>query len=308
MSGKQGKADFVIRVRCLFGLAIGLSWINGAVPPVFAQDATETHVEMWYGMRRVDSVALTKSPTTPQQEPVRVPLLPPVKKENHIVAPATPGPVAPPAAIVPPREQSPSVPPTTRSSLLIEQAKTPASVAHGETSVVLNPLPINALPVAPQNGGGIILPAGDGPYGLTLVPLLCVLVAVIAGPLLGVLSFWLLLRRYRQHPAGPVRVDFSAAPIYGVTVPSASTAVCQPSQPDVAPRQVEKSDVPSTAAPVAITAAPAIKAEAFDLGPMYADVAQRKQDALLRHEEGILRYLVEENVKLMEQIGQFAYS
>ncbi len=152
---------------------------------------------------------------------------------------------------------------------------------------------------------------GDKFFGIPLVPLLSVLAALGGGLLLGALSFWLLLRRSSNRSGEPVRVDFSAAPIYAVPVPSASTVECQPPPPDVAPRQTEKIDAPSDAVPDAIAALPPTLAEVFDPGPMYAEVAKQRQETLLRHEEGILHYLVDENIKLLEQIGQLktvAYS
>jgi hypothetical protein len=129
---------------------------------------------------------------------------------------------------------------------------------------------------------------GKNLYSIEIVSLIGTLGAVIAGPLLGVLAFWLLLRRYTDRHGPLFRVEFAGAPLYGRTVP-------------VVPPSPAERPAPTLSDPPIVFEAPA---EAFDLGPTYADVIEQKHQALRRQDEGILRHFVDQNLKLMEQIGE----
>jgi len=132
--------------------------------------------------------------------------------------------------------------------------------------------------------------ADAGLYHLAMAQLACTLGALVAGPLLAVLAFWVLLRRHgRRH--GPLfRFEVANPPLHGLTPPSASPPA--PMHVSAAPSAPPRDPEPEN------------RAEAFDLGPNVGDVSQQKHDAARRQEDGILRHLVDQNLKLMEQIGQ----
>jgi hypothetical protein len=296
----------------LLHVAFGALWIQCAISPAFAQNPTGTHVEVWYGMRRIDAQELSQPEIAKPIKPPRPPLPLPAKKEGRVAVPElTPSrPNQAPTSVMAVPVHMPSPPLAAPASRAMEQAKAPGtSVSHDQTNSIPMPSPLSAPPDSPANSPRGVLPAGEAAYGVAPAPLLCALIAAIASPLLGALSFWLLLRRYSRAHGSPFRIDFSSPPIYGVPVPSASSTGLPAFQPDTAPRDVARSPDRATTgmhvipdAPVAATTAATRTAEVFDPGPSYAAVAQQQQDALRRHEEGILRYLVDQNVELMEQI------
>jgi hypothetical protein len=280
----------------LVPMVMGALWICGAIGPAVAQNPTGAHVELWYGMRRVDGLDSAPPAAAAPVEPARPTLT--VKKE--VAAPlATP---PPPPVPLPPRFASFVPPPSVQASRVREPVKIPitsvlpARANSAAPSVSIAPESRRADPA--KRAG-----SGEGFLGMPPALLISMLIALILGPLLGALSCWLLLRRQSRHHAGPVRVDFSSPSIYGVPAPSASTVALQTLQPEAASCQAETPASRVVPRPGGLPARPAPAAEAFDPGPSFVAVMQQKEDALRRHEEGILQYLVEQNVELMEQIA-----
>jgi hypothetical protein len=117
------------------------------------------------------------------------------------------------------------------------------------------------------------------------------------GPLLAVLVFWVLLRRHSARHGPMFRVEFATPPALSVAVPQqAAPALPMPAKPSP--------PIPDTRpGPVAMVV-PSNPAEQFNVGPTYADVYKQKQDALRNQDEGMLRHLVQQNLKLREQIGE----
>jgi hypothetical protein len=137
--------------------------------------------------------------------------------------------------------------------------------------------------------------SGDSSFALP--PLLCTLVALVAGPLLAVLVFWVLLRRYSVRHGPLFRVEFAGAPAMSPVDHLPAPASVPPVSADVPPA-VEPRPRPVVVAP------PPQPTETFSFGPTCKGVFQQKLEELRNHEEGILRHLVEQNVKLREQIGE----
>jgi hypothetical protein len=285
-------------LKMALGVALAL-WIQGAPSPAFSQNPTGAQVELWYGIRRVDGLSPAQPVTATQVQPI--PEIRTVKMEAKAVADVSSAPPPLPSSLLPVSVpltlvKEPPLPP-----VLASREFTPAATAPAECS------PAKSSPPPPQVPGNPAPRSPDGAekgesffHGFPPTQLFCILIAVITGPVLGALSCWLLIRRFGRRPAESLRVDFSGPPIYGVTAPSASTAAPQPLQPAGGPRQTEG---PERRAAVNPAARPATAAEMFDPGPSYAAVRQQREDALRRHEEGILQYLVDQNIELMEQLA-----
>ena len=47
-------------------------------------------------------------------------------------------------------------------------------------------------------------------------------------------------------------------------------------------------------------------AEAFDIGPTYAEEMRQKQEALRQQEEAVLRHIFELNLHMREQLGELS--
>jgi hypothetical protein len=133
-------------------------------------------------------------------------------------------------------------------------------------------------PNAPRAGGGEP-PAGTPVYRLVLAHLISNLVTLGVGAGLFALILAALCRRYRPY--------LEALRGTGLILADRADRQESPAQwPSV--RQASVGDD---------------SAEAFDLGPSYAEEMRLQQEALRQQEEAILKQVLEQNVALCRQIG-----
>jgi hypothetical protein len=299
--------------------AIWALW-SCAAAPVFAQNLTTTSVEMWYGMRRVDVPAKARTQDNPHPDPVSRPA-PALMNQNRIVVPVSglmpletsPSAQLPVVVTLPPLETPPAPGMVQASHVVIPAESSGPSTPLAQSDLAGNALRGDVAP-APANqtaGKGKLEQSavagdhfesppptadrgpGQGLYHFAVAQLIFTLVSVIAGPLLAVVAFCVLLRRHSARHGPSFHLEFPAAQHYGPAVPS------------VSPPSTSRADAaPPAAIPTALPAEPESKVEAFGLQATFADVFQQKHDAPGQPEEGILRHLVAQNRKLMEQIGE----
>jgi hypothetical protein len=159
------------------------------------------------------------------------------------------------------------------------EARLPGSTNKGENAPLKEreAAPSIATTVSPAAPRGEGWARGDlALYHIAGAQLICTLVAVIVVPFVVVLSVWVFLRRYSARHGPLFRIDFANVPV---------------AAPAAAPSRTQAAESPSTA-------------EAFDLGPTYEDELRMKEEALRQQEEAIVRHLVDQNVKLREQLGE----
>jgi len=275
---------------------------------------------MWYGTRRVDVVApapargnLDAAPAyraaaTLNKDRDRI-ALPPA----GVVLPQAPRPAALPVlATVPPLQSLPAAEAVQASHVVVNPDTSGLTAPLAKANLAGTPLKEEGQPttvhqaaiIAPPSPTAVARDQREPPptvadsstttdprlHHIAVAQMICTLVAVVVGPLLAVLAFWVVLRRHSARHGPLFRVEFSSAPLYNVAAPSVGTS--------------SSSSVGAGAGPATPAAESPRQGEAFDLGPTYSEAIQQQNEAPRLQDEGILRYLVDQNVKLMEQIGE----
>jgi len=192
----------------------------------------------------------------------------------------------------------PVPPPKSTAAITAPPADRPFPPALQATGATASPVPVGGTEERGSSASRADDSASSGLYHIALAQLGCTLVAAIAGPLLAVLAFWVILRRHGRRHGPLLRFEFANPSQHDMAVPavnppSLTRVSVAPEVPAAPPLEPDRRAVPE----------PETRAATFELGATYADGVQQKHNVLGNREEGILRHIVEQNLKLMEQIG-----
>ena len=303
MSAKQVNTILRFGKRSCLGAAAwaACGWYSlGA--PVAAQSPAAPHIEMYYGLRRVDvsapaKVAASPAPAAPQRTTTAV-LREPEQKPLGSAGPLLPDLSAAPFLAPGPRLDRPAatgVVPVSHVEGAVPVPAVPARLPEAPPPAVVARTESPPAPAAPKHREprphveDNPSSSGAALYHIAVAQLICTLVAVVVGPLLVVLTLCALLRRHSRRHGPLIRIEFANGqfPTY-LAMPPAPAA---PPRVETVPASTAIEESPSTA-------------ETFDLGPTYDDELRMKEQSLRQQEQAIVQQLFEQNVKLQEDLGQ----
>lgn len=133
-------------------------------------------------------------------------------------------------------------------------------------------------------------PRGNAFFETGFGQLIGIVGAVLIGVLIHLIALVLILRRYGTHLARVFRVELVNPPVVGFVGQMSAGAETQSVAASPASKEVTQSST----------------AEAFDIGPTYAEEMQQKQEALRQQEEAVLRHIFELNMQMREELGQLS--